>query len=65
MSGVSKSVLMPIWAFPVKWDDLHGAHTNPDTVRIINQWELGRALAGGFDAWVDAGLPVEEAEQDR
>jgi 3-mercaptopyruvate sulfurtransferase SseA len=24
-----------------------------------------RPLAGGFDAWVDAGLPVEEAEQDR
>jgi rhodanese-related sulfurtransferase len=24
-----------------------------------------RPLAGGFDAWVDAGLPVEETDQGR
>jgi anaerobic selenocysteine-containing dehydrogenase len=40
---------MPIWAFPVAWDSLHGTHPDADGVRIINQWELGRALAGGFD----------------
>ncbi|MGI9614847.1 MAG: molybdopterin-dependent oxidoreductase, partial [Acidimicrobiales bacterium] len=45
---------MPIWAFPVDWDHLHGPHPEADTVRIINQWELGRALEGGFD-----GPPIE------
>ncbi|MGF1597554.1 MAG: molybdopterin-dependent oxidoreductase [Acidimicrobiales bacterium] len=45
---------MPIWAFPVAWDELHGPHPTADTVRIINQWELGRALTGGFD-----GPPIE------
>lgn len=45
---------MPIWAFPVAWDHLHGPHPAADTVRIINQWELGRALEGGFD-----GPPIE------
>lgn len=37
---------MPIWAFPVKWDELHGVHPQADSVRVINQWQLGRALAG-------------------
>ena len=37
---------MPIWAFPIKWDELHGPHRNADSVRIINQWRLGEALAG-------------------
>jgi anaerobic selenocysteine-containing dehydrogenase len=45
---------MPIWAFPVQWDHLHGAHPAADSVRIINQWELGRALSGGFE-----GPPIE------
>jgi len=45
---------MPIWGFPVNWDHLHGSHPRADDVRIINQWELGRALAGGFD-----GPPVK------
>ncbi len=40
---------MPIWAFPVNWDELHGPHPNPDTVPIINQWRLGRALTDGPD----------------
>ena len=33
---------MPIWAFPVKWDELHGPHRNADSVRIINQWRPRR-----------------------
>lgn len=37
---------MPIWAFPIDWDTLHGPHADPDGVRIINQWRLGDALAG-------------------
>lgn len=45
---------MPIWAFPVNWDHLAGTHPRADDVRIINQWELGRALGGGFD-----GPPVK------
>jgi anaerobic selenocysteine-containing dehydrogenase len=45
---------MPIWAFPVRWDHLAGIHPAAETVRVINQWELGRALAGGFD-----GPPVK------
>jgi anaerobic selenocysteine-containing dehydrogenase len=40
---------MPIWAFPIKWDDLHGPHPRADTVRIINQWRLGDALTGAID----------------
>ena len=36
---------MPIWAFPVNWDELHGPHPNPDTVPIVNQWRLGEALS--------------------
>ena len=45
---------MPIWAFPVRWDTLQGTHPSADTVRIVNQWQLGRALAGGLD-----GPPVQ------
>ncbi len=45
---------MPIWAFPVDWDRLHGPHPNAERVRIINQWDLGKALHGGFD-----GPPIE------
>jgi len=37
---------MPIWAFPVNWDDLHGPHPRADEVRIVNQWRLGDALTG-------------------
>jgi len=37
---------MPIWAFPVKWEDL----MRPDWIRpgtpVINQWRLGAALTG-------------------
>lgn len=40
---------MPIWAFPVNWPELHGTHPRPDDVRIVNQWQLGAALAGELD----------------
>ncbi len=40
---------MPIWAFPVNWDDLHGPHPRADEVRIVNQWRLGDALTGQLD----------------
>ncbi len=40
---------MPIWAFPVNWDHLHGTHPNADGVRVVNQWRLGQALAGDLD----------------
>ena len=37
---------MPIWAFPVKWDDL----SRPDWIKpgtpVVNQWRLGPALVG-------------------
>ena len=40
---------MPIWAFPMKWDDL----SRPDWIKpgtpVINQWRLGPALAGELD----------------
>ena len=41
---------MPIWAFPVKWDDL----SRPDWIRagtpVINSWRLGPALAGELES---------------
>lgn len=37
---------MPIWAFPIDWDGLHGTHVDPEGVRIVNQWRLGDALTG-------------------
>ena len=37
---------MPIWAFPVKWDDV----SRPDWIKpgtpVLNQWRLGPALTG-------------------
>ena len=45
---------MPIWAFPMKWDDL----SRPDWIRegtpVINQWRLGPALAGELDHKVNS-----------
>jgi anaerobic selenocysteine-containing dehydrogenase len=49
---------MPIWAFPVRWDQLHGTHPQAGTVRIVNQWDLGRALAGGIEGPPIRGLFV-------
>jgi anaerobic selenocysteine-containing dehydrogenase len=45
---------MPIWAFPVNWPTLHGTHVAGDDARVINQWQLGAALAGDLD-----GPPIE------
>ena len=45
---------MPIWAFPVSWPVLHGTHAAGDDARIVNQWQLGPALAGQLE-----GPPVE------
>ena len=45
---------MPIWAFPMKWDDL----SRPDWIRegtpVVNQWRLGPALAGELDHKVNS-----------
>ena len=45
---------MPIWAFPMKWDDL----SRPDWIRegtpVINQWRLGPALAGELEHKVNS-----------
>jgi anaerobic selenocysteine-containing dehydrogenase len=37
---------MPIWAFPLKWDTLHGVHLAQPGRRVVNQWQLGAALTG-------------------
>lgn len=36
----------PIWAFPVKWDDLSRPDWITPGTRILNQWRLGPALTG-------------------
>ena len=45
---------MPIWAFPMKWDDL----SRPDWIRegtpVVNQWRLGPALAGELEHKVNS-----------
>ncbi len=45
---------MPIWAFPVKWDDL----SRPDWIRagtpVINSWRLGPALAGELETQIQS-----------
>ena len=37
---------LPLWAFPMNWPGLHRADLATPGTRVINQWELGRALAG-------------------
>jgi len=37
---------LPLWAFPVRWDRLHRADLATPGTRVINQWQLGRALTG-------------------
>lgn len=37
---------LPLWAFPVRWDVLHRADLIPPGTRVLNQWQLGRALTG-------------------
>ena len=40
---------MPIWAFPLKWDDLSRPDWIPEGTPVINQWRLGPALTGELD----------------
>ena len=37
---------LPLWAFPVRWDVLHRADLAQPGTRVVNQWQLGRALTG-------------------
>ena len=37
---------MPIWAFPMKWDDISRPDLIPEGTPVINQWRLGPALTG-------------------
>lgn len=37
---------LPLWAFPINWPGLHRADLIPPGTRVLNQWELGRALTG-------------------
>lgn len=37
---------LPLWAFPVRWDLMHRADLLKPGTRVINQWQLGRALTG-------------------
>ena len=37
---------LPLWAFPINWPGLHRADLLTPGTRVVNQWELGRALTG-------------------
>ena len=37
---------LPVWAFPVKWDDLMRPDWITPGTRVLNQWKLGAALLG-------------------
>ncbi|HRH85865.1 MAG TPA: molybdopterin-dependent oxidoreductase [Rubrivivax sp.] len=37
---------LPLWAFPINWPGLHRSDLLPPGTRVINQWEIGRALTG-------------------
>src|SRR5215475_9161710 len=37
---------MPIWAFPVKWENLMRSDWIKPGTRVLNQWRLGPALTG-------------------
>lgn len=37
---------LPLWAFPCRWDTLHRADLIKPGTRVVNQWQLGRALTG-------------------
>ena len=45
---------MPIWAFPVKFDDLSRADWIREGTPVINQWRLGAALMGELDQKVNS-----------
>ncbi len=40
---------LPLWAFPINWDRLHGADLIRPGTRVVNQFQLGPALTGGLD----------------
>ena len=40
---------MPVWAFPMNWEQLHGSHADEANARAINQWRLGPALTGEME----------------
>ena len=40
---------MPIWAFPMKWDDISRPDWIPEGTPVLNQWRLGPALTGELD----------------
>lgn len=37
---------LPLWAFPMRWDRLHRADLIKPGTRVVNQWQLARALTG-------------------
>lgn len=37
---------LPIWAFPVNWAAMMRPDLQPETMRVINSWQLGPALTG-------------------
>ncbi len=43
---------MPIWAFPMKWDDISRPDWIPEGTPVLNQWRLGPALTGEIDRTV-------------
>jgi anaerobic selenocysteine-containing dehydrogenase len=45
---------MPIWAFPVKWDDLSRPDWIPEGTPVINQWRLGSALTGELETKIQS-----------
>ena len=45
---------MPIWAFPIKWDDLSRPDWIPEGTPVINQWRLGSALTGELETKIQS-----------
>lgn len=45
---------LPIWVFPVNWGGLMRPEFLPEDVRVINQFDLGKALAGD----IPSGPPI-------
>ena len=39
---------LPLWAFPMNWAGLQRPDLIPPGTRVLNQWELGRALTGAL-----------------
>ena len=62
---------MPIWAFPMKWDDISRPDWIPEGTPVLNQWRLGPALTGELDRTVaslfvyNSNPAVVAPEQDK